>query len=228
MLTRGEVGIFRPSAAGEIRASQLSTLRASYFFFAPALLENVLSLHEAWRFARLESTQAKRGYFWPADHPAAETFARLSKAPPENNLVLRGEMIALVGQAFSKELSLAAPARVERLVCSNRIGAFINDMTVGEFLSLSPQAFAARCACGAQQFSQLFKEHMGTTFKRVRMELRLLRGRELLLEAGADIAAVAKKVGYATTDNFVAAFKAHFSTSPENWRETASGGDQAA
>jgi len=220
-LSRGDVGLVRPSAGGTIRASQLTRLTAACFFFAPALLEAILSISEARFFQKRESDGAKEAYLMDSNHPAAEQFARVCNAPAGNNFVLRGEMLATIGRIFAAELTVAPPVGTEGLVCSKRIRHFLNELTAAEVLRLTPEGIAARCRCRPRRFSNLFKGSLGRSFTTLKKEIRLLRARDLLTEPGSDIDSIARDAGYETTSAFTAMFKKQFSIKPAQWREAA-------
>jgi len=217
----GDIGLARPSARGTIRASQLSRLTVAFFFFAPALLETILSISEERFFQAQESDEAKDAYFMDSNHPAAQQFARVCDAPAGNNFVLRGEMLATIGRVFATELTVAPPVGTEGLVCSKRIRHFLNELTTAEVLRLTPEGIAALCRCRPRQFSILFKGKLGRSFATLKKEIRLLRARDLLAEPGSDIDAIAREAGYETTGAFTAMFQKQFSIKPAQWREAA-------
>jgi AraC-like DNA-binding protein len=218
-LARGDIGVICPFAQGLLRASQLSELKATYFLFSPGLLMAFLSMSEDYFFRRLESNAANPYFFAGPEHPASEHFARALAAPAGNNLIVRGEMIAVLGRVFSTELAMAARAADKDTGCSGRFRDFLNELSAEEFMRLSSEQIASRCGCSHPQFYQLFRRNFGRSLKTAKKELKLFRARDLLTESGFDIQMIAQEAGYQRTATFVAMFKKQFSVSPARWRE---------
>jgi two-component system response regulator YesN len=70
----------------------------------------------------------------------------------------------------------------------------------------------------ASYLSALFSQMTGVTFHQFLEEVRLAKARELLRDPRNRVREVAGAAGYASSDAFRHAFKAHEALSPEAWR----------
>ena len=219
-LTAGDVLALLPSRQGLFRASQLSAVRLFHFRFCPDLMSGLLTMAERQCLDRLaaKSTQAVR--FLPSTHPVARQFAELCvNAETQNGLLLlRCQMLELVGSAFASELTPPAKTDALTLSATKRIKVLLEHLTEEEFLNASSDELAAYCGCSARHFSRLFLEHFGVSLRSRQTEMRLLKARRLLSETDSRVMTVAASCGYRHLGVFNALFKKRFAMTPTEWR----------
>jgi AraC-like DNA-binding protein/mannose-6-phosphate isomerase-like protein (cupin superfamily) len=80
-------------------------------------------------------------------------------------------------------------------------------------------AWARRLRVGESTLRRSFVEQTGVPFSEWRSRVRI-RAALPLLECGMPVAAVAPRVGYASVNGFVSAFRRHYGTSPGAWART--------
>ena len=221
-LKAGDVLALLPARHGLFRASQLSTVRLFHFRFCPDLMSGLLTMAERQCFDRLALQPALAVGFLPSTHPVAVQFAVLCEnAETQNGLLLRCQMLELVGRIYVREL--APPAKVESLTLSatKRIKVLLEHLTEEEFLNASLHDLAAYCGCSARHFSRLFQQHFSVSLRSRQTEMRLLKARRLLSETDSRVMTVAASCGYRHLGVFNALFKKRFAMTPTEWRRTA-------
>ncbi len=77
---------------------------------------------------------------------------------------------------------------------------------------------SARLGLSESRFEHLFTLEIGQNFKRYLKELRLIRGRYLLIDRTLRIKEVASAVGYTFTPNFTRDFRRRFGKPPSQYR----------
>ena len=218
----GDVLALLPARHGLFRASQLSTVRLFHFRFCPDLMSGLLTMAERQCFDRLALQPALAVGFLPSTHPVAVQFAVLCEnAETQNGLLLRCQMLELVGRIYVREL--APPAKAESLTLSatKRIKVLLEHLTEEEFLNASLHDLAAYCGCSARHFSRLFQQHFSVSLRSRQTEMRLLKARRLLSETDSRVMTVAASCGYRHLGVFNALFKKRFAMTPTEWRRTA-------
>jgi AraC-like DNA-binding protein len=216
----GDVTIVAPETEGLFRASQLGTLRLSYFRFCPELSGSVLSVAERNYFDHLAGQPQHALRIFPANHPVAVRFAELSaRSQTENGLLQRCAMLQLVGMVFARELSRARASKRSRLSASKRIKVLMHHLTEEEFLRASSEELAACCGCSLRHFSRLFLQTLGISLRARQTELRLMKAQRLLAETDSRIVTVATRCGYRHLGVFNALFKKHVGMTPTEWRQ---------
>lgn len=221
-LNAGDVLAMLPSRKGLLRASQLSAVRLFQFRFCPDLMSGLLTMAERQCFDRLAGKTAQAIRFLPSSHPVAAMFAELCvNAETQNGLLLRCQMLELVGRTFSRELTPPGKSEALTLSATKRIKVLLEHLTEEEFLNASSDELAAYCGCSARHFSRLFLEHFGVSLRSRQTEMRLLKARRLLVETDSRVMTVATACGYRHLGVFNALFKKRFAMTPTEWRRHA-------
>lgn len=97
----------------------------------------------------------------------------------------------------------------------------LKKIKTGKMQDLNEDAFAESFGVSARHLRRLFQEELGKTPKQIFDELRLKQAQKLLLETKEPITEIALSSGYASLRRFNDAFKAHFQTSPSQFRKEA-------
>ncbi len=215
----GDVLALPPGRQGGFRASQLSVVRLVYFRFCPDLMSGLLTMAERQFFDRLAAKAGRPIRLLPASHPIARQFAELSaQAETQNGLLLRCEMLELVGRTFARDLAPTGKAEASALSATKRIRVLLEHLTEEEFLNASSDELAAYCGCSPRHFSRLFLQHFGVSLRSRQTEMRLLKARRLLAETDSRVMTVAAACGYRHLGVFNALFKKRFAMTPTEWR----------
>jgi len=218
----GDVLALPPARQGVFRASQLSLVRLFHFRFCPDLMSGLLTMAERQYFDRLAAKGAQPIRLLPASHPIAKQFAELcEQAETQNGLLLRCEMLELVGKTFARDLAPAGKAEASTLSATKRIRVLLEHLTEEEFLNASSDELAAYCGCSPRHFSRLFLQHFGVSLRSRQTEMRLLKARRLLAETDSRVMTVAAACGYRHLGVFNALFKKRFAMTPTEWRRQA-------
>ena len=219
----GDVLALPPAGKGVFRASQLGVVRLFHFRFCPDLMSGLLTMTERQYFDRLAAKTAQPIHLLPASHPVARQFAELcSQAETQNGLLLRCEMLELVGRTFARDLAPADKGSASTLSATKRIRVLLEHLTEEEFLNASSDELAAYCGCSPRHFSRLFLQHFGVSLRSRQTEMRLLKARRLLAETDSRVMTVAAACGYRHLGVFNALFKKRFTMTPTEWRRQTS------
>lgn len=224
----GDVLALPPARQGVFRASQLSVVRLFHFRFCPDLMSGLLTMTERQYFDRLATKTGQPIRLLPASHPIAKRFAEVcAQAERPNGLLLRCEMLELVGRTFARDLALPDKGGVSTLSATKRIRVLLEHLTEEEFLNASSDELAAYCGCSPRHFSRLFLQHFGVSLRSRQTEMRMLKARRLLVETDSRVMTVAAACGYRHLGVFNALFKKRFSMTPTEWRHQAGASAQA-
>jgi AraC-like DNA-binding protein len=189
-------------------------------------MSGLLTMTERQYFDRLAAKGAQPIRLLPASHPVAVQFAELCEhAETQNGLLLRCEMLELVGRTFARDLAPADKVGVSTLSATKRIRVLLEHLTEEEFLNASSDELSAYCGCSPRHFSRLFLQHFGVSLRSRQTEMRLLKARRLLAETDSRVMTVAASCGYRHLGVFNALFKKRFAMTPTEWRRHA--GDPA-
>lgn len=82
---------------------------------------------------------------------------------------------------------------------------------------------AKECGLSRSHFARAFRQSFGKSAHSWHAEQRLARARELLLDRGQSIAAIASLLGYADQSTFSRSFSKAMSMSPNRWRQINAG-----
>ena len=218
----GDVLALPPGRRGVFRASQLSAVRLFYFRFCPDLMSSLLTMAERQYFDRLAAKANQSIRLLPVSHPIAKQFAELcAQAESQSGLLLRCEMLELVGKTFARDLAPTGKAEAATLSATKRIRVLLEHLTEEEFLNASSDELAAYCGCSPRHFSRLFLQHFGVSLRSRQTEMRLLKARRLLAETDSRVMTVAASCGYKHLGVFNALFKKRFAVTPTEWRKNA-------
>jgi AraC-like DNA-binding protein len=161
-------------------------------------------------------------YFRPADCPVAwsgptviavpvllrELIAHLASVADQPQLRANAEAVLydLLQPVGISQLTVALPTdQRARRVAEQLLAAPDDERTIDQWGRL--------VGASGRTLARAFSEQTGMTFGRWRTEIRLCAALPLLAE-GATVAAVARRVGYASPGAFVAAFRATIGTTP--------------
>ena len=182
-------------------------------------MSGLLTMTERQYFDRLAAKGAQPIHLLPASHPVARQFAELcTHSETQNGLLLRCEMLELVGRTFARDLAPAGKTEDSTLSATKRIRVLLEHLTEEEFLNASSDELAAYCGCSPRHFSRLFLQHFGVSLRSRQTEMRLLKARRLLAETDSRVMTVAASCGYRHLGVFNALFKKRFTMTPTEWR----------
>ncbi|RKT43832.1 response regulator transcription factor [Thiocapsa rosea] len=83
----------------------------------------------------------------------------------------------------------------------------------------SAVALAHQVGTNQQRLTRIFREQVGMSAYEYLQEMRLERGRSLLLETDLQIQLIADRVGYRNAGDFTRAFGRHFGVTPKKYRQ---------
>jgi AraC-like DNA-binding protein len=215
----GDVLALPPARQGLFRASQLGAVRLFHFRFCPDLMSGLLTMSERQYFDRQAGKPSRAVRLLPASHPIATHFAELcAQAEVQSGLLIRCQMLELVGKIFARDLSPTGQTEASTLSATKRIRVLLEHLTEEEFLNASANELATYCGCSPRHFSRLFLQHFGVSLRSRQTEMRLLKARRLLAETDSRVMTVAAACGYRHLGVFNALFKRRFSMTPTEWR----------
>jgi AraC-like DNA-binding protein len=93
---------------------------------------------------------------------------------------------------------------------------------------LSVDEVATAAGISRRQLERLFKRHVGQVPTRYYQQMRLRRARQLLLQSGMSIMAIAQACGFRSPPHFSKAYRAHFGHTPSAERRPSIAGPAAA
>jgi AraC-like DNA-binding protein len=182
-------------------------------------MSGLLTMAERQHFDRLGSKPLQPIRFLPAGHPLAKQFADLcAQIDSQNGLLLRCQMLELIGKVFARELTPADKLEAATLSATKRIKVLLEHLTEEEFLNASADELGAYCGCSLRHFSRLFLQHFGVSLRSRQTEMRLVKARRLLAETDSRVMTVAATCGYRHLGVFNALFKKRFGMTPTEWR----------
>lgn len=218
----GDMLVLPPARRGLFRTSQLNEVRLHHFRFCPELMSELLTMAERHFFDRLAARTSQPVRFIPSTHALAAQFADLvTKSESQNGLLLRCQMLELVGSVFARELAPSNPSDAATLSATKRIRVLLEHLTEDEFLAASSAELATYCGCSLRHFSRLFLQHFGVSLRSRQTEMRLLKARRLLAETDSRVMTVAAACSYRHLGVFNALFKKRFGMTPTEWRREA-------
>jgi len=218
----GDVLVLPPSCSGLFRSSQLSAVRLAYFRFCPEVMSGLLTMAERHYFDKLAGKEGRAPRLLPASHQVAKQFSELcGESRARNVLLVRCEMLQIVGHALAREIAPASRSETATLSATKRIRVLLENLTEEEFLNASAEELAAYCGCSLRHFSRLFLQHFGVSLRSRQTETRLLKARRLIGETDSRVMTVAATCGYRHLGVFNGLFKKRFGMTPTEWRRAA-------
>jgi len=202
---------------GQLRASQLGTLKLEWFTVQPQFLNGLLTVAE-WH--QLEMVRATPFFLhFTANEPTGQKFAHIANQTRSDGLTMRCALLQLWASAVSG--LLAAPpadsAHINRL--RERFRQVIGHMMEAKLATCERGELAGQLHCSERHFSRLFREEFGVPLRARQIELRLQRARQLLSDSDAKVIDVAYDSGYRHLGLFNAMFKKRFGVTPSAWRQ---------
>ena len=223
-LNAGDVLVLSPARKGAFRASQLSAVTMVYFRFCPDLMSELLTMSERQFFDRAAGKGSQAVRVLARNNPVAVQFAALPGGSAGHaGLLLRCQLLELIGRLFERELTPPEESEALALSATKRIKVLLDHLTEEEFLNASCDELAEYCGCSLRHFSRLFLQHFGVSLRSRQTEMRLLKARRLLSETDSRVMTVAAACGYRHLGVFNALFKKKFSVTPTEWRRNAAG-----
>ncbi len=221
-INTGDVLVLPPNRLGLFRASQLSPVKIHHFRFCPELMSELLTMAERCYFDKVSAKSQSSIRLFPASHAIAKQFVELcGQVDSHNGLLLRCQMLELVGKVFARELTPTSKSGPSALSATKRIKVLLEHLTEDEFLAASSEELAAYCGCSLRHFSRLFFQHFGFALRTRQTEMRLLKARRLLAETDSRVMTVAAACGYRHLGVFNSLFKRRFGMTPTDWRREA-------
>jgi AraC-like DNA-binding protein len=154
-----------------------------------------------------------------SNHSAARLLARAVTGESfAEGLASRSILLQVVAWCFDWKVNNKHVVDGTVLPASKRIQLLMEEMTEMELCEVSPADLATQCGCSVQHFNRLFQSQFGVPFRTRQNELRLLKARELLVESGASVQVVARKVGCQHVSYFNSQFKKEFGLTPSEFR----------
>lgn len=221
-VSKGDVLVLPPARSGLFRSSQLTPVQLVYFRFCPELMSGLLTMAERHYFDRLAGKSNRMLRLLPASHQIAKLFSDLrNKTEAHNVLLVRCQMLQIVGHALAREIAPASRAESATLSATKRIRVLLENLTEEEFLNASAEELATYCGCSLRHFSRLFLQHFGTSLRSRQTETRLIKARRLIGETDSRVMTVAAACGYRHLGVFNGLFKKRFGMTPTQWRRIA-------
>lgn len=218
-LSRGDVLVLPPVRMGLMRASQLGTAQIHYFRFCPDQLAGLLTMSERQYLDRAASKPRIVPWHLGSNHTAARLFARaVESGTSDESLVMRAILLQVVAMCFDWKSNDKNAAEGSVLPASKRMRLLMDELTEMELCEIAPGELAAQCGCSVQHFNRLFQSQFGLPFRTRQNELRLLKARELLVESGASVQDIARRVGCRHVSYFNSQFKKEFGLTPSEFR----------
>ncbi|ACT93391.1 helix-turn-helix transcriptional regulator [Dyadobacter fermentans] len=129
-------------------------------------------------------------------------------------MYVNGKILELLGLQLHQHRNEHSPSHADRE--TTRQLAEVYDYLCSEFLSVdSVEAVAKHSPLSEHQIREGFRREYNTSVYELVHEKRMLHARQLLLDAGMSVEAVAEVAGYTTASNFIQAFKRKFGVTPK-------------
>lgn len=128
------------------------------------------------------------------------------------------QLQALSRQAFDERDDIPLSASANRL--NQRL--FTDAVAVLAKRLIDPPSaieLAHQVGTNQQRLTRIFREQVGMSAYEYLQEMRLERGRNLLLETDLQIQLIADRVGYRNAGDFTRAFRRHFGVTPRQYRQ---------
>lgn len=221
----GWVLVVPPRHPGSVRASQLGAVQLHHFQFCPELMSGLLSMAERQAFDRLAAgTGGQRVRVFEPGHAVAARFMQVPvKAGRGHGLLVRSQLLEVVGLAFGGDLKRPSEEGSHTLSARKRLKVLLEHLTEEEFLAGSIEQLSAYCGCSLRHFSRLFRQNFGVSLRARQTELRLLKARRLLEETDSRVMTIAAQCGYTHLGVFNTLFKKRFGITPTETRREQSG-----
>lgn len=215
----GHVAVLSPVEAGCFRASQIGPATIHYFRFLPELLDGLLTAFEHDVFESLIHDARHAVRTFDPKTPIGKRWLQLVTAFPfPSALAERVELLGMVATVFGGDLRRPMPAEKPFLSARVKLRLLLNELPESEFLKLTPHELASHCGVSVMQAKRSFRRLCGLSLIRRQRLIRLQRARQRLLEANANLKAIALEAGYRGAKDFSAAFKKQFGLVPEAWQ----------
>ncbi len=219
--------LFELITGGVVYGPDNRTLRGPGWIFAHGPGNSTVSRsqpddHYECMTARFSLGHAPRRLPWPRcfawqDTERAETFAHEMLHAFHHSNVDRKILGDLILSRFRFQLD-AFCRREERREIPPRLSEVLRYIDRHLPESLAMDELAGHVSMSASHLHARFREVLGTTPRQYIIARRLQEARHRLATTLAPIKAIAADVGYANTESFCRAFKAHFSTTAAAYR----------
>jgi len=193
-----------------------------YCFAAP--VEHLMGLFTAREVCLLQGLMHvfdKIRHYSATTSLARECHRLIESTPPELSFQHRCHLLEVVSAIFSAELNQVQVDRGGLAAADEHFAQVLNQLSSADIMNVSVQELAGRFGWSRRHLSRVFHQHFGTTLAELKMELRLLKAADLLLNPDAKVINVAEACGFNHLGLFNACFKRRFGVSPGHWRKLA-------
>lgn len=191
-----------------VRADGYEPVTARSVLIAPRLLHRLVTDSDRMVFCYLDPSSSRRRSCHDLMRSRQGGIASGHRAEPE--LVALGASLRADGDGLAW-LDVAAPS--EPGWPDPRILRATERLRTGLADGISADQLAADAGLSPSRFLHLFKEHTGTSFRRYRLWIRMLRATSRLSD-GADLTTAAADAGFASPSHFSTAFHRMFGLPP--------------
>jgi hemolysin activation/secretion protein/AraC-like DNA-binding protein len=212
------------NSGGQLRASQLGSLKLHFFTVQPQFLNGLLTVSEWHRLEIAPAANVPPASFFAANEPVGQKFAHIANQSQNDGLAMRCALLQLWTSAVTGFFPASAVAVADTNKLRDRFRQMIGQMLEVELSGSSLGELAERLHCSERHFSRLFREEFGVPLRARQIELRLQRARQLLADSDAKVINVAYDSGYRHLGLFNAMFKKRFGVTPSEWRQSRRGG----
>ena len=216
-LETGAMLLAGDNSPGVIRASHLGILALQWFSVKPTHLAGLLTLNEQGFFL----TAARKDFPFrvlPPENPAARRMKELCAEQNADGFMFRLKLLQLFAEVFRVERQQVTPDE-EVSSARERLRDLLDRIPSSELVEMTVEDLARMIHCTPRHLSRIFRELVGTSFRKKRSDLRLVKARELLAAGNSKIVDVALESGYKSLSLFNLMFSHRFGTSPGKWRQ---------
>ncbi|HAM72616.1 MAG TPA: hypothetical protein DCM86_13320 [Verrucomicrobiales bacterium] len=218
-LEDGDLLMVSPRSQGLLRASQLGSLNAAWFYFQPLRLTDVLTPVERGYLEAPDTQDRLAVRVMPASDPLARQLA--STAPRDatrNSLSSRALLLQIAASLCELDRSSRWEHPSKMPSAEDRLRQLLGRMTENDLIGSSVGALATHCRCSTRHIGRMFDRMFGMPFVRHQTQLRMLKAARLLEETDLRIHRIAAECGYRHLGLFNATFRKRWGSTPTHWR----------
>jgi AraC-like DNA-binding protein len=220
-ITIGEVLVLNSATAGLLRGLPPVEFVACHFRFCPEQVVGILTLSERRLLEEMAKQQEGLRVF-PSQSLFARQFKTLSDhLPVPGTLAHRCLVLQIIATLLLEETQLLRTLPNPTAEAGERVREVIANLSESQLQGLSVEALARKCGCGRRHLSRILREQFGSSFRSLKMELRLEKAAALLRSTDDKVINIAMDCGFNHLSLFSARFKRRFGASPSSWRKAA-------
>lgn len=154
------------------------------------------------------------------NEPAAQCLALLQGVPIKDNLEHRTLLLRIAALLLEHELQAVKDKQLPAASAGERVRQILDGISSADLMNASVDDLAQKFGYSRRHLNRLFHAQFGFSVGALRLEMRLLKASQLLLDPEAKVINVAAEAGFNHQGLFNSYFRRRFGVSPTQWRKT--------